>query len=241
MHAQSHAPKASVLDFQAPVGDPYAEQIRADATASIQQIQSFFSAPFPDPIHFQVIAERADFDKAVAKYGLAPTQCWMVSTGTADQMVLLSPQAWPKQACEHDPKDREATRLLVAHELIHVYHGQYNPTRDFTGIDDLDWFIEGLAAYGSGQLTRSRLDQLQSAVAAGQIPESLQKIWTGPNRYGFAGSLVQYVDQTWGRTATVRLLKVCTTAEALATLGTSEKSLLDGWHASLSHPQKASQ
>ena len=228
--------KIPILDFHAPVGDPYANSIRDDASASVGQIQSFFGAPFPDSIHFQMVADRADFDAAVAKFGLNPTQCWMVGMGTADLMAVLSPQAWAKQACEHDPKDREGTRLLVTHELIHVYHGQFNPTRDFTGIDDLDWFIEGLAVFGSGQLTKDRLDQMQAAVSAGQVPTSLSKIWTGPNRYAFAGSLVRYVDQTWGRATTVRLLKVRSSAEALTLLGTSEKSLLAGWHASLMHP-----
>jgi len=230
------AAKAPLLDFHAPAGDPYAKAVRDDAHASAEQIQSFFGAPFPDPIHFQVVADRANFDAAVAKFGLSPTQCWMVGMGTADLMVLLSPQAWAKQACDHDPNDREATRLLVAHELIHVYHGQFNPTRDFTGMDDLDWFIEGLAVFTSGQLTKKRLDQVQAAASAGQLPTSLAKIWTGPNRYAFAGSLVRYVDQTWGRAATVRLLKVRNSAEALALLGTSEKSLLAGWRASLLRP-----
>jgi hypothetical protein len=225
-----------VLDFHAPAGDPYANAIRDDASASVKQIQLFFGAPFPDPIHFEMVADRASFDAAVAKFGLSPTQCWMVGLGTADLMVVLSPQAWAKQACEHDPNDPESTRLLVTHELIHVYHGQFNPTRDFTGIDDLDWFIEGLAVFGSRQLTKDRLDQMQAAVAAGQVPTSLSKIWTGPNRYAFAGSLVRYVDQTWGRATTVRLLKVRSSAEALTLLGTTEKSMLAGWQASLMQP-----
>lgn len=230
------AAKAPIWDFHAPAGDPYANGVRNDANASVKQIQSFFGAPFPDPIHFQVVADRATFDAAVAKFGLSPTQCWMVGLGTADLMVVLSPQAWAKQACEHDPNDLEATRLLVKHELIHVYHGQFNSTRDFTGMDDLDWFIEGLAVFGSGQLTKNRLDQMQAAVSAGQMPTSLSKIWTGPNRYAFAGLLVRYVDQTWGRPTTVHLLKVRNSAEALTLLGTSEKSLLAGWRASLMHP-----
>jgi len=156
--------------------------------------------------------------------------------GTADLMVVLSPQAWRKQACEHDPTNVEATHQLVRHELIHVYHGQFNPTRDFTGVDDLDWFIEGLAVLGSDQLTKGRLEHIQAAVSAGKIPSVLSQVWTGPNRYGFAGSLVHYVDQTWGRATTVRLLKVRSSAEALSLLGTSEKSLLSGWSTFLPHP-----
>jgi len=230
------AVQTSNVDFHAPDGDPFANGMREGAAASVQQIERFFGAPFPEPVHFKMVADRKGFDDAVAKYGLSPTQCWMVGMGTADVMVVLSPQAWAKQACEHDAKDTESTRLLVKHELIHVYHGQFNPTRDFTGVDDLDWFIEGLAVFGSGQLTKDRIDAVHAAIAQGQMPAELSKIWTGPNRYGFAGSLVAYVDSKWGRPTTVRLLKVRSTSEALNILGTNEKALLEGWRASLGTP-----
>jgi hypothetical protein len=203
------------------------------AVASAKQVEQFFGAPFPDPIHFQMVPDRGAFDAAVAKFGVSPSQCWMVGLGTADLMVVLSTSAWAKQACEHDPHDLPAVRQVIAHELIHVYHGQFNPTRDFSGIDDLDWFIEGLAVLGSGQLTKDRLDAMQTAVRAGQCPTSLSKVWTGPNRYGFAGSIARYVDRTWGRATTVRLLNARGTAEALAVLGTSEASLMAGWRSSL--------
>lgn len=224
---------APVLDFQTAAGDPDAIETRDMAVASAQQIQRFFGASFPDPIHFQVVPNRAAFDRAVAKFGVSPTECWMVGLGTADLMLLLSRSAWTKQACEHDPNDLPSVRQLIAHELIHVYHGQFNPTRDFSGIEDLDWFIEGLAVFGSGQLTDDRLGAMQTAVLAGQFPTSLSKVWTGPNRYGFAGSIARYVDQTWGRVTTVRLLKVRSTEEALALLGTSETSLLGAWRSTL--------
>ena len=202
---QEPATKTGAVNIQTPEGDPYAAEVRADAIDSMGQIEKFFGAPFPDPVHFKIVANRAEFDQAVAKYGLSPSQCWMVGMGTADLMVVLSPEAWAKQACEHDAKDREATRLLVKHKTIHVYHGQFNPTRDFTGVDDLDWFIEGLAVFGSGQLTKERVDQVQMAADRGQLPTELGKIWTGPQKYGFAGSLVQFVDRKWGRAMTVRI------------------------------------
>jgi hypothetical protein len=206
------------------------------AAAAADQVQRFFGASFPDPIHFQVVPSRGAFERAVAKFGVGPTECWMVGLGTADLMVLLSRSAWATQACDHDPHDLPAVRRLIAHELIHVYHGQFNPSRDFSGLDDLDWFVEGLAVFGSGQLTDDRLGAMHAAILAGQFPASLSKVWTGPNRYGFAGSIARYVDQTWGRATTVRLLKVRSTAEALALLGTTETSLLEGWRASLEAP-----
>lgn len=224
---------ASNLDFHASSADPYADAIHKDASASVLQVQSFFGAPFPDPIHFYLVDERADFDAAVKRFGVSPTECWMVGLGTADAMVVLSPTAWKKQACEHDPGDRQAIQQLIMHELIHVYHGQFNSNRDFSGLDDLDWFVEGLAVFGSGQLTKDRLDNMGVAVSNHQAPEALSKVWTGPNRYAFAGSLVRYLDRKWGRATIVQLLHVHNTAEALAALHTDQESLLAGWRASL--------
>jgi hypothetical protein len=212
------------IDFQ---GD--ASGVREMAAASARQVQTFFGAPFPDPIHFTIAASRPEFDALVAKFGVSPTECWMVGLGTGDLMVLLSPSVWPKQACEHDPSDAEATRRLIAHELVHVYHGQFNASRNFAGIDDLDWFVEGVAVLASGQLTKDRLDQMQRD----KLPDALQNIWTGPSRYANAGTLVRYVDRKWGRSATVRLLKARNTAEALKMLGVDEPSLVKGWRESL--------
>src|SRR5208337_2863276 len=141
--------------------------------ASKAEIESFFAAPFPDPIHFHLVAERPEFDKALAKFDIGQSQCWMVGMGTADLIVVLSPQAWPRQACEHDPSDRDSTRRLVTHELVHVYHGQFNTSRDFTGMDDLDWFVEGVAVFASGQLTPQRLNEAREAVSSGKGPASL--------------------------------------------------------------------
>lgn len=99
----------------------------------------------------------------------------------------------------------------------------------------MDWFIEGLAVFGSGQLTQDRLDRMQSDLSAGKLPTVLANVWTGPNRYAFAGSLVRYVDQTWGRSTIVSLLKVRSSTEALALLKTDEGSFLAGWKSSLPH------
>src|SRR6516165_2607432 len=83
----------------------------------------------------------------------------MVASGVADRMVILSPRVWKTQAAEHDPADAEHLRDLIAHELVHVYHGQHNPRPDFDGMDDSGWFVEGLAVYVSGQLERSHRGQ----------------------------------------------------------------------------------
>jgi hypothetical protein len=230
---QGRSSRGPVLQFHASAGDPFAKDIEADARTAMAEIAAFFGAPFADPVTFDLVGTRAAFDAAVKRFGLSPTQCWMVGVGTGDLMAVLSPAGWKADACEHDPANVAATRMLVKHELIHVYHGQRNASRDFTGLDDLDWFIEGLAVYGAGQLTPDRLAKAEAAAAAGQLPAALAKVWTGPDRYGSAGSLVRYIDQTWGRATTVRLLKARSTAEALTMLGRDEPALLEGWRTSL--------
>jgi hypothetical protein len=55
------------LDFHAAASDPYADAVRKDALTSMGEIQSFFGAPYPDPIHFLLVDDRADFDAAVKK------------------------------------------------------------------------------------------------------------------------------------------------------------------------------
>ena len=65
--------------------------------------------------------------------------------------------------------NRRLAQDLITHELVHTYHGQHNPTRDFTGMDDLGWFVEGLATYASGQMAHSHAGDAKAALAAGTI------------------------------------------------------------------------
>ncbi len=188
---------AQAIQFQ---GD--APGVRDMASSSAHEVEAFFGSPFPEPIHFQIVASRAEFDGAIKRFGILSTECWMVGLGVADLMVLLSPEAWTKQACEHDAHDTAATRQLIAHELVHVYHGQHNASRDFSAVNDLDWFVEGLAVFASGQLSKDRLERMHRD----KLPESLAEVWTGPDRYANAGTLVRFVDRKYGRAMIVRLL-----------------------------------
>ena len=42
-------------------------------------------------------------------------------------------------------------------EMTHVFHGHYNASPDFSDTDRIDWFVEGLAVYASGQCDAARL------------------------------------------------------------------------------------
>jgi hypothetical protein len=198
--------------------------------ASEARIVDFFGAPFRDSVVVQVVPDRAVFDAALkAMWGMPSTQCWMVAAAGATRLVVLSPDAWASQACEHDAGDAEHVRGIIAHELVHAYHGQRNPSDDFAGMDDMGWFVEGLAVLASEQLRLSHAGDAEAAIAAGAAPRRLADGWSGRYRYGVAGSMVAYIDRRWGRGTIVRLLGATTNDEALAILGTSEADFLSGW------------
>jgi len=187
-----------------------------------------------EPVRVEVVADRAAFTASFPpEYGLAQTQCWMVAWGVADRLVVLSPRAWhAPEVCEHDPDDRAALARLLRHELVHALHGQHNPTRDFTGMEDeLGWFIEGLATFASGQLAQEHADDARQAIAAGAAPKQLAAAWSGRYRYGVCGSLVAYLDQRCGHERLAEMLTATTQAQLLGMAGLSEAQLLAAWQA----------
>lgn len=204
--------------------------LRPRLEAGRRAVEAYFGAPFPERVSVTVAPDRAEFTAVLkAEWGVSETQCWMVGTGVADFLVLLSPRDWPAEACEHDPADSQHVQDIVTHELTHVYHGQRNPTRDFDGADEVGWFAEGLAVLVAGQLGRGRLSDPREAVRAGAAPTRLADAWSGRYRYGVSGSLVRYIEATWGRDAVRDLLPVTTQAQLLARLGVTEQELLDRW------------
>jgi hypothetical protein len=195
-----------------------------------ERIERFFGRPFKRAFEVEIFPSRARFDDYFRKRWQVPkTEAWMVASGVADKLTILSPRVWKTEAAEHDPQDDKHYRELVAHELVHVYHGQHNPTGDFDGMDDLGWFVEGLAVYVSGQLDNSHRDAARQAIAEGKAPTSLAKAWSGKHRYGVCGSLVRYVDKRWGRDELRVLMAETKPDEALRRLGISEKDFLRAW------------
>ncbi len=212
---------------QAPAG---AAVLRGYARESEARIAAFFRAPFRDSVALQVVPDRKAFDAALkAMWGMPSTECWMVAAAGARRLVVLDPGVWAGQACEHDASDPDHVRGIIAHELVHAYQGQYNPSDDFAGMDDMGWFVEGLAVLASEQLRLSHAGDAEAAIAAGAAPTRLADGWSGRYRYGVAGSMVAYIDRRWGRGAIVRLLGATTNDQALAILGTSEADFLAGW------------
>lgn len=185
---------------------------------------------FPDSVSVRIFADRQGFSAALREaWGIPETACWMVGAADDDSLYLLSPATWADEACEHDPSDAEHRRLLVAHEAVHAYHGQVNPSPDVGLLQDIGWFVEGLATYVSGQLETTHAGRAAEAIAAGEDPRRLEDAWSGPYRYGVSGSLVAYVDSEWGRETLRAALSVTSESDLGDLLGTSEADFLAGW------------
>lgn len=204
-------------------------EIQADLVWSERRVQEHLGA-FPDTVGVRVFASRADFTAALREaWGLRDTACWMVGGADDHRLFLLSPGAWSAEACEHDVSDTKHVRRLVAHEVVHAYHGQINPSGDLGLLDDLGWFTEGLATYVSGQLDAQHAGRAADAIARGEAPEHLADAWSGPYRYGVAGSMVAFIDATWGRHHLRALLHATSTVDLLDALGVTEAGFLDRW------------
>jgi len=108
-----------------------------------------------------------------------------------------------------------------------------NPSGDFSAVEGLDWFVEGLAVYASGQLDEQPISPATDALKAGVMPEQLADAWKGKYRYGVSGSLVRYLDRRVGRAVLTSMLRATTQAEVLALAGMSESELLTKWRKSL--------
>lgn len=157
------------------------------------------------------------------------SECWMVASGTGERLDMIAPKKWDKESCEHTYEELVKTRQLISHELMHVLHGQKNISSDFSNTDGIDWFVEGLATYSSGQCDSNRIAEIKIAIANKKTPESLANFWTGKLKYGLSGSMVMYIDKKYGRNKLKELLSFNKKADILAKLNLSEPELLEGW------------
>jgi hypothetical protein len=231
--ATAQAVSAPTFPIAMAATDPARAAIEADITVGRARVEQFFGAPFPEPVNVTVAESRPALDAALpSSLGIGATQCWMVGVGVADHLYLLTPTAWSDhaQVCDHAGSADEV-QGIITHELTHAFHGQHNATRDFTGMDDLGWFVEGLAVLVSGQLDGPRGADARAAIAANAAPTSLANAWSGRYRYGVSGSLVAYVDEHYGRATVIALLAATTQQQALDRLGVSEAQFLSDWRA----------
>lgn len=201
-------------------------------TTGAQAVERFFGHPFPRKFDVYVFPNRAALDKQWQQdWGDSTFQssCWMVASGVAHRLDILSPRAWKEEACEHKAEDTLALRKLLHHELVHVYHGQHNPKPDFAGMDEMGWWVEGIAVYASDQLDEARLAGVRELLGKNAAPQVLQKFWSGKHKYGLAGSVAAWLDKVNGRAVLFQLLSCTDTSQALKLLQTDEVAMLEAW------------
>lgn len=155
--------------------------------------------------------------------------CWMVASGTEKVLAILSPESWENEACEQDFSDEPRTRRIVIHELVHVFHDQYNQKRQFEGMGPLTWFVEGVAVHVSGQGNDYHRPDACEAVKSGNLPKALDQAWTGRYRYSICGSLVGYLESIFGREMIFKLLECTDENSLLKKIGLSDQELLREW------------
>ncbi len=131
------------------------------------------------------------------------TRCWEIAGGWATEFDILSPAVWNSQACGHDGTNANHVANVVAHELVHVLHGQRNPSF-FSIAASTPWILEGLAAYASGQWAAEYASAARSALSGGFAPTTFVEIWTSSANYALAGSVFAYIHQRFGTDAVRR-------------------------------------
>ena len=198
----------------------------------INSVKKFFNSSYNKEFTIIVHPNRHSLDSSWRKDWNMPeftSECWMVASGIATKLDIISPKQWEKEACEHIYSETIKTQQLVTHELVHVYHGQRNVSPDFSNAEGIDWFVEGLATYASGQCDSSRTTEIKKAISEDKIPKSLDKFWTGKIRYGLSGSVVMFIDHKYGKNKLNELLPLNKASEILSMLKTSESELLEEW------------
>jgi hypothetical protein len=198
----------------------------------IKDVEQFFGYTYKNKFAIYVHPDRSSLDSAWQHDWNMPTfksQCWMVASGIASKLDLISPKAWDKVACDHKYSERKKTQDLINHELVHVLHGQSNESPDFSNVENIDWFVEGLATYASGQCDTARIDEIKKAINEKKVPQSLDHFWEGNLKYGLSGSVAMYIDHNYGRRKLKELLPFNKKTEILQALNVTESKLLEDW------------
>lgn len=212
--------KENIKDYNKPVEN------------GIKSVKTFFNSAYSKKFGIFIHPGRHSLDSSWQKDWNMPefkSECWMVASGIATKLDMISPKLWDKEACEHKYAETQKTQQLITHELIHVFHGQQNISPDFSNVEGIDWFVEGLATYASGQCDSSRISEIKKMVSDNKVPKSLDDFWKGRNKYGLSGSVVMFIDNKYGRSKLKVLLPLSKKSEVLSALKTTEPELLDAW------------
>jgi hypothetical protein len=200
----------------------------------VTTVEKFFSKKYSKVFNVYVFPNRNSIDKQWSKaWNMAGFQskCWIVASGVGERLDLLTPSVWKTEACDHDPSNRPEAQNLITHELVHVFQGQLNPHLDFSGMDDIEWFVEGLAVFVSGQLTKDRIDRAVKAIKKGKYPQKLQNASNGDNKCGITGLMVSYIAYKYGKEKLYALLPIDYQNGIMNSLNTNENDFINNWRA----------
>jgi hypothetical protein len=198
----------------------------------VTSVKVFFNTPYSNEFNVYIHPNRKSLDSTWQKDWNMPdfkSECWMVASGVSTKLNVISPKLWDKEACEHIYSQTIHTQQLITHELVHVYHGQQNISPDFSNVEGIDWFVEGLATFASGQCDSIRMKEVKKAINENKIPKGLDDFWTGKIKYGLSGSVVLFIDHKYGRSKLKEILKSNKKSEILSMLKTTEPELLEEW------------
>jgi hypothetical protein len=230
------ARKQYTIHYTSEDGDKIVNSIEMFLRSGFDHISGFFKQPFASPFDVYIFPSREKLDLQWQKDWGDTTfrsQCWMVASGVGHRLDILSPNAWAKQACDHSANDTAEIRRVTWHELTHVFHGQYNPDHTFSSVEKLDWLVEGVATYVSGQLDGKRLHRVKQMINENKVPSSLDDFWKGQEKYGLSGSIVAFIDKKYGRDKLFGLLNETRKETVLRSLAISESGLIGEWKGSL--------
>lgn len=212
--------------------DAYIPEYDRMIKSGIVRIEKFFEIKYNKPFSVYVHQNRSSLDSTWQKEWAMPafkSECWMVASGIGSKLDLLSPRTWDSQSCEHKYSEKKKVEDLITHELTHVYHGQLNKSSDFSDVEGVDWFVEGLATYVSGQCDSVRIADVKTSIAKGVTPLTLDGFWTGELKYGLSGTTVMFIDKKYGRKKLIELLKYNKKTEILVALEITEAKFIEEW------------
>lgn len=211
--------------------DGQREMMSGMVSECLSEVETFFGRPMLQQFAVQVYDTHLEMEQAAQqKWNAGELPCWAVAMGSGSGLMIIEPQHWPTEACEHADDTDEEVRGIVRHELVHVYHGQRNADHEFMQSDDIGWFVEGLAVLASGQFTEARHEQARQRALQGKEPAHLTEAWSGPARYAVAGSMAAYIEQRIGREGLQGLLSARDNATILETAGfADERGFLRAW------------
>ena len=198
-----------------------------------QTAEQFFGTTYPSAFVVKIMHDRAALN---ARWRIAfnqpslETRCWEIAGGWATEFDILSPAVWSSQSCGHDGTNANHIANVVGHELVHVLHGQRNPSYQSIAAAT-PWMVEGLAASGSGQWASEYAGAARSALSNGFAPTTFAELWTSSANYPLAGSVFAYIHHRFGIDGVRRLLTVGSEEALLTSLTTDAPTFLRDWRA----------